>query len=120
MSSITGKSLEVIEDSSGPKIRIESIDGVVSVPHYPSQVMPKKEPRFGATGLSEYERLQTESILQSTDVEITKGLGFVLLPHTKEFEDIFEQAIRPAMEKNELHALKANDIYSTGAILSQV
>ncbi|HEX8876577.1 MAG TPA: Clp protease N-terminal domain-containing protein [Phycisphaerales bacterium] len=76
--------------------------------------------RASSSQLPAFERLQTESILQGDGIEIHRGLGFVLLPHTQEFEDIYNQAIAPAMDANKISALKANEIHHPGAILNQV
>jgi hypothetical protein len=73
-----------------------------------------------AVGVPEDQRKQAESVLHGGEVQIRPGTGFVLLPHAPEFEEIFAAAIRPALEANHLSALKANDIYKPGLILSQV
>jgi ATP-dependent Clp protease ATP-binding subunit ClpC len=72
------------------------------------------------TGLPEFERLQAESVLRGQGVEIQQSTGFVLLPHRKSFDDLFENVIRPAMSANGIIAKKANNIYEPGSILGQV
>jgi hypothetical protein len=67
-----------------------------------------------------FEQLQAESVLHGAQVNIRRGVGFVLLPHSDEFRELFAYAIAPAFEANGLHALKAEDIYQPGAILAQV
>ena len=73
-----------------------------------------------SNGLSKFEHLQIDSILHGNTINIIKGTGFVLMPHTDEFRCIFEQAIKPAMEENGIDAIKAEDIYKPGSILGQV
>ena len=75
---------------------------------------------FSSVGVPEYERKQAESVLQGSIVQIRRGTGFVLLPHTDEFDGIFDTAVRPAMEANGIDVTKANDIYNPGFILGQV
>jgi ATP-dependent Clp protease ATP-binding subunit ClpC len=70
--------------------------------------------------LPDYERLQCESILPGQNVEITPGLGFVLIPHEPEFDGILNDVIRPAMAANNIEAIIADDIRTPGAVLSQV
>ena len=84
-------------------------------------------PRGGETELSDallrvpkFEQLQTESVLHGYGVEIERGTGFVLLPHTDQFRGIFEYAIKPAMEASGILVKKAEDIYQPGSILAQV
>src|SRR5207249_854061 len=45
------------------------------------------------TNLSEFERLQAESVLRGQGVEINQGTGFVLLPHRDEFDTLFDSVI---------------------------
>jgi len=71
-------------------------------------------------GLPAFERLQSDSVLQGEEIQITPGLGFVLLPHNDEFRDLFTHVITYAMEQNNLKAVKAEDISQPGAILPQV
>jgi len=73
-----------------------------------------------STGIPQYEKLQALSILHDTKIKISEGHGFVLLPHTEEYENLFKGIIKPALEENGLIALKANDIKEPGTILSQV
>lgn len=70
--------------------------------------------------LPRFEISQTQSILHGDQIMIKRGTAFVLIPHTKEFDDIFNYVIKPAMEANDLFALKADNIYQPGNILSQV
>lgn len=72
------------------------------------------------SGVPKFERLQTESVLQGHGIEIERGTGFVLMPHTDEFRNIFEYSIKPAMEANNILVKKAEDIYKPGSILAQV
>ena len=67
-----------------------------------------------------FEQLQTESVLHGHGVDIERGTGFVLLPHTDQFRGVFEYAIKPAMEANGILVKKAEDIYQPGSILAQV
>jgi hypothetical protein len=70
--------------------------------------------------LPRFEISQTQSILHGDQIIIKRGTAFVLMPHTKEFDDIFNYVIKPAMETNDLSVLKADNIYQPGNILSQV
>lgn len=72
------------------------------------------------TGLPKFEFLQTQSILHGHEVSITGGLAFVLLPFTSEFNDLYNFAIKPALEAHGLNVRKADDIYQPGNILSQI
>lgn len=58
-----------------------------------------------ATGVPEFERLQTGSVLHGDSVNIRRGVAFVLLPHTDEFRQIFDHVIQSALEQNGLMAL---------------
>jgi ATP-dependent Clp protease ATP-binding subunit ClpC len=79
------------------------------------------KPELARSGLPKFERSQAESVLHDIrEVEINQGVGFVLLPHTPEFNALFETSIRPAMTANGIQAHKAEDIYQPGSILSQV
>ncbi len=123
--SMTGCTLAEMENPNSPRIPAERVAGqdLSTVSFEGVSAIPANRAATSADnslGLSAYECHQTESILQSEHVEIITGTGFVLLPHTQEFEDIFDQAISPAMEKNRIEAVKADNIYSPGAILSQV
>jgi ATP-dependent Clp protease ATP-binding subunit ClpC len=73
-----------------------------------------------APGRSEFERLQVQSILQTRISRRAVGKGFVLLPHNEESDAVFDAAIRPAFEENQLEVSKADDIYCPGFILGQV
>lgn len=122
-SRITGISMEELDQDDGPLVTVDEIYKVKSSKWlFHEQAASNNDGRGQNVprGLSEYERLQTESVLQSEQVEISSGLGFVLLPHTDEFQAIYDQAILPAMTENDLEAIKADDIYSPGAILAQV
>jgi ATP-dependent Clp protease ATP-binding subunit ClpC len=72
------------------------------------------------TSLSEFERLQAESVLRGEGVQIQEGTGFVLLPLRPTFNDLFENVIRPAMSANGIVAKKGDNIYEPGSILGQV
>jgi len=48
----------------------------------------------------EFERLQALSILHGNEINIEKGVGFVLIPHNDEFRQIFDNSIKPALEEN--------------------
>jgi len=83
-----------------------------------TSLLPRTKPF--RTSLPDFERLQAESVLQGDGVEIHEGTGFVLLPHRPQFEDLFENVIRPAMSDNGIVAKKAHNIYEPGSILGQV
>jgi hypothetical protein len=68
----------------------------------------------------EYEWLQAQSVLLGSGIKIKRGTGFVLIPHNDEFNGIYRNVIRPAMEANALETVKADDIYTPGQILAQV
>ena len=96
----------------------------LSVPHLAERRKAPSPARRAAaarsTGVPEFERLQTQSVLYGDDVNIRRGVAFVLLPHTDEFRQIFDHVIQPALEQNGLVAVKAEDIYQPGSILGQV
>ncbi len=72
------------------------------------------------SGLPQFEFLQTQSILHGHQISIKSGLAFVLIPHNKEFDDLFYHYIKPSVEHHGLTALKADNIFKPGNILSQV
>jgi len=80
----------------------------------------KQTIRTEYTGLPQFEFLQAQSILHGDKVTIKNGLAFVLIPHTKEYDELFYQYIKPAMEVHGLNVLKADNIFKPGNILSQV
>jgi len=72
------------------------------------------------SGLPQFEFLQTQSILHGNQILIKQGLAFVLIPHNKEFDELFYHNIKPALETHGLNVLKADNILKPGNILSQV
>lgn len=72
------------------------------------------------SGLPQFEFLQTQSILHGHQISIKGGLAFVLIPHDREFDDLFYHYIKPSMEIHGLTVLKADNIFKPGNILSQV
>jgi hypothetical protein len=52
-------------------------------------------------GLSEYERLQIESVLQSQPARpVQSGVGLFLMPDRDEFQAIYDLAVDPAMRRS--------------------
>ncbi len=72
------------------------------------------------SGLPQFEYLQTQSILNGDEIKIKTGKAFVLIPHNKEFDELFYHYIKPALESHGLTVLKADNIFKPGNILSQV
>tara|TARA_R110000782_G_scaffold102483_5_gene189509 strand:+ start:12634 stop:14622 length:1989 start_codon:yes stop_codon:yes gene_type:complete len=120
--------LKADRENSVGCLDVESVVGAVAMlTGYDAEMIRRRETdgvlrpqTVFETSLPPFERLQTESILQGDGVDIHPGLGFVLLPHTPEFEDIYKHAVQPAMEKSGIQPLKANDIFEPGSILNQV
>lgn len=54
--------------------------------------------------VSEYERLQIESLLACRGASVQEGNGVFLMPEGERFGRVFEAAVLPAMQKNGLNA----------------
>jgi hypothetical protein len=105
--------VEAIHNQTG--IEIEKIKNKEKVVARTSQTL-----QVEYSGLPQFEFLQTQSILHGHQISIKSGLAFVLIPHNKEFDDLFFHNIKPSLEFYGLSVLKADSIYKPGNILSQV
>jgi ATP-dependent Clp protease ATP-binding subunit ClpA len=83
-------------------------------------IKTKQSLRAEYSGLPQFEFLQTQSILHGHQISIKGGVAFILIPHNKEFDDLFYHYIKPSMEVHGLTVLKADNIFKPGNILSQV
>lgn len=106
--------VEVISD-----ITAIDVDSIENFENRPIQRRPDYN-YSPLVGVSQYEKLQVNSVLPGEGVNIKSGFAFVLLPHNDEHQQIYDFAIKPAMLENKLDVLKADDIFQPGAILAQV
>src|SRR5690242_15543949 len=71
-------------------------------------------------GISEYERLQIESLLNRKNDSIEQGIGLALLPSDPNSYTVFESAIRPAMAKNDLSTVEVRQVFNSDSTLNDV
>ena len=119
----TGQRRGTIDEKAISRI-VSELTGVEEEKVWKREATPPRSSGAEVSGaplrVPKFEQVQTESVLHGYGVEIERGTGFVLLPHTDEFTGIFEYAITPAMEANGIVVKKAEDIYQPGPILEQV
>lgn len=71
--------------------------------------------------MSEYERLQVESLLRtSSHGGVDEGVGLFLMPHLPEFQIVHDTAVLPAMRKNGLNRVEPMFVFGSDAQLSEV
>lgn len=70
--------------------------------------------------VSQYERLQIESLLPGREWGIEEGNGVFLMPEEERSGRVLDAAVLPAMQKNGLNAKGAAIAFDSGASLCEV
>jgi hypothetical protein len=70
--------------------------------------------------MSEYERLQIESLLQPKPAQLKRGTGLFVMPDSEWAEEVYQIAVRPALRKNEIDVSDSVVVFDTDSMLADV
>lgn len=60
------------------------------------------------------------SIFKKSKIPVDPKLCFTLMPFSKEFNDLYQDQLKPLIESLSLTCLRADEVFSTGAIIEDI
>jgi hypothetical protein len=70
--------------------------------------------------MSEFERLQIESLLQPKPEQVHRGTGLFVMPAIDVVDTVYHFAVRSAFRKNEIDASRAVVVFHSESLLSEI